>query len=535
MNSQPADRSTFSLRGMFAPASRFSIWEKYGLAASRSGVPRRSMPHEGRYAALARPKRFCMALEEAGGLFARFGQFLAGRADLLPGEYIVPLGSIRLRRNDALSPSSVPQINGRVTKNKWLRTTACSEIYSATFENKSVVVEIFRAAEALVSQPELEGLERQLRLLKHSPEAPVASTRVLEQFREWLMLEGNVGRKRTMLRNLEDIPFQAVSRFPRLVLELQSEHCLGYEQAAGLPLPEALSNEKEALPALDSWAESWLEQPLLFSFLDADASLDNYLLLPDGGIGFRTVPALAPVPVEWHDELLQYLTAAVAGNSHRAMQRLSRICSGHSPYRTERMLLERLSALQPELRMHSLPPESIMALENYWRALGRTDLHPPLFLHLFHRNLTVLGQAPAGSSSAGNEASPRDVVSESLWPVLARLLQLRVGEILSTDKGPEWLAGSAMALVAAMRQVGVMMEHVRDNDLAFELESEPRGPREEKRNRRTASVIRCGVGLVLFLFSLEMAERTSGTLQIVDGLAAMAFAILVAILVARIE
>ena len=535
MNSQRAGRPTFSLRRLFAPASRSSIWEKYGLTASRPGGPGRLTPEQARYSALARPNRFRMALEEAGGLFARFGQFLSGRADLLPGEYLAPLRSINLRRNDSLSPSSVPQISSRVVPCEWLRTAPCSEIYSTTFEDKSVVIEIFLAAKALVSEPELQELERQLRLLKRSPEAPVASPQVLEQFREWLGLEGDVERKRTMLRNLQDIPFQAVSRFPQPVAELQSERCLAYEQAKGLSLPEALSGEKEAAAALDAWSESWLEQPLLFSFLDADASIDNYLLLPDGGIGFRTVPALAPVPVEWHNELLQYLTAAVAGNSHRAMQMLSRICSGHSPYQVERLLIERLSALQPELRTRNFPPESVMALENYWRALGRTDLHPPLFLLLFHRNLTVLGQAPAGPRAAGTEAQPRDIVSESLWPVLARLLQLRVGDILSTDKGPEWLAGSTMAMVAAMRQVGVMMEHVRDNDLAFEVEGEPRGAREEKRNRRIASVIRCGLGLVLFLFSLQLAEQTSGGLQIAAGSAAAVFAVLVAVLVARIE
>ena len=193
-----------------------------------------------------------------------------------------------------------------------------------------------------------------------------------------------------------------------------------------------------------------------------------------------------------------------------------------------------------------------MTLENYWRALGRTELQPPLFLQLFHRNLTVLGRGSASPGEAGTEAAsprdvssdippdipsdiPRDVVSESLWPVLARLLQFRVGDVLSTDKGPEWLAGSAMLLLSAMRQVGVMMEQVRDNDLAFEMEGEPRGAREEKRNRRTASVIRCGLGLVLFLFSLEMAEHTSGMLQIAAGSAAAVFAVLVAFLVARIE
>jgi hypothetical protein len=537
LNPPRAGRSLFSLRRMLAPVSHSTVWEKYALGGPPSAALRRLTPEQTRYSALPRPNRFRLALEEAGGLFTLFGQFLSGRADLLPSDYLGPLRSIRVRRNESLSPTSVPEIRDRIVQGEWLRTAPCSEIYAATFQERPVVTEIFLPAEAVGSEPEFQQLERQLRLLKHSVEAAIGSPLVLGQFREWLALEADVERKRTMLRNLQDIPFPCVSRFPRLVPELQSARCLAYERVEGSSLAEALSSETEAAAALDRWSESWLEHPLLFSLLDADATVENYLLLPDGGVGFRTLPALAPVPVEWHNELLQYLTAAVAGNSHRAMQMLSRICSGHNPYRVERLLLERLSALQPELRAHGAPPDSVVALENYWRVLNQTSLRPPLFLQLFHRNLSMLGQVSPAPSDAGVQPAtpPRDVVSESLWPVLARLLQFRVGDILSTDKGQEWLAGSALLLLTALRQVGVMLEQVRDNDLAFELEGDPHEGREEKRNRRVASVIRSGGILVLFLFSLEMAQRTSGMLQIAAGSAAVLCAALVAILVARLD
>jgi hypothetical protein len=176
-----------------------------------------------------------------------------------------------------------------------------------------------------------------------------------------------------------------------------------------------------------------------------------------------------------------------------------------------------------------------MALENYWRALGRTSLDPPLFLHLFQRNLTILGQTPAEPNAVAEAPQRRDIVSESLWPVLARLLQFRAGDILSTDKGPEWLVGSAILLASAMRQMGVMMERVRDNDLAFEVETQFCCTPEKRRNRRTASVIRCCLGLMLFLFFLEITQQTRGPAQIAAGSAAAVLAILVSIMVARID
>ena len=75
---------------------------------------------------------------------------------------------------------------------------------------------------------------------------------------------------------------------------------------------------------------SLLEQSLLLSLMDSEARPENYLLLPDGNIGFSAVPALVTIPVEWHNEMVQYTAAAAAGNSQRAIQMLSRICAAES-------------------------------------------------------------------------------------------------------------------------------------------------------------------------------------------------------------
>ncbi|MBI3934229.1 MAG: hypothetical protein HY316_06025 [Acidobacteria bacterium] len=504
-----------------------SPWDKYGLTAS--AATRKSAASQGRTPSLPRPNRFRLALEESGGLFTLFGQFLSGRADLLPGPYLALLRTVRIQREEMTSPSSLPEIRDRIVQAEWVRSAPCSEVYAATFQDRPIMAEVFLPEAGGYTNSDFHGLERQLSLLKNSPEASVATPAVLEQFREWLAFQADVDRKRGMLRNLADIPFPCVSRFPRVIPDLQSTRCLVYERMEGSPLPEALEDAARSGHALDLWAECLLEQSLLLSFLDADAQPSNYLLLPDGGVGFRTLPALVPVPVEWHGELLQYLTSAIAGNSHRAMQMLSRICAGANPYAVERMLLERLSALQPELRIQSVAPASVVTLQNYWRALGQTSLKPPLFLHLFQRNLSVLGQA------APPQTPQSDVISESLWPVLGRLLQFRIGDVLSSDKSQEWLANSGLFLLTAVRQVAVLLEHVRDNDLALEIESSPEDGRERRRNRRVASVIHSGIGLVLFLFSLRMAQQSSGSLQMAATTAAALCAVAVFILVARID
>lgn len=528
MESLRAGRPTLFLRRMFALAPAPSVWDKHGLTRPPSAAPLPSRETLGGSVSLPRPHRFRLALEEGGGLFTLFGQFLSGRADLLPGPYLAQLRTIRLNRQPLDSPSSLPEIRERIVGAEWVRSAPCSEVYAASYQDRQIMVEVF-LANGGYSDGDWQDLERQLRLLKNSSEAAVAQPLVLEEFREWLQFQADVERKREMLRLLQEIAFPCAVQFPQLVADLQSSRCLVYERMEGSPLAEALEDTEGSAKALDLWAEVLLEEPLLLSLLDADAQPFNYLVLADGRAGFRTLPAMVPVPVEWHNELLQYLAAAISGNSYRAMQMLSRICASGNPYRVEQVLLERLSALQPELRIQSQAPESVVALENYWRALGQASLRPPLFLQLFQRNLSVLGQfVPA-------QGPPADAISESLWPVLARLLQFRIGDILSTEKGQEWLASSGLLLLSAVRQTVVMLEQARDNDLALEMERDPDDGREPKSNRRAACVIHSGIALVLFLFSLRMVERSSGGLQVAAIAAAAVTALAVFILVGRIE
>jgi hypothetical protein len=524
-----AERRSFTLPRLFRAGSRSSLWERYGLVPGRTQRADR--------ADQSRPDRFRLALEESGGLFARYGQFLSGRADLLPGEYLARLRNIRLKPREALAPASLPEVRSRIAESRWQRSFPCSEVYFATFRGQPVAVELFEEENpqhvAGFSRAAWQELERELTLLRTAPESAVARPQAVEQFREWMTFQSDVARKRAILRSLQDVPLPCATRFPRLTAELQSARCLGYALMQGTPLPEALASSADegrlSAHALDLWNESWLEQALLLSLLDAAAQPESYVLLPDGALGMQTVPALIPVPVEWHHELLQYLTAAVSGNSHRALQMLARICSSENPYATERLLQEHLAALQPELKVHQSAPATLVALENYWRALAQSSLRPPLFLQLFHRNLVVLGY------SSPPELPVRDLVSESLWPVLARILQFRIGELLASEKGTELLASTALLTLSGMRQMAVTLEQMRDNDLALEVEAQPSEQQDRRRNRRTAAVIRSGFGLVLFLIALQVAQRSAGALQVGATAVAALCAAAVCILVARIE
>jgi hypothetical protein len=502
------------------------LWEKYGLLAHPL---RTAAAGDARYASLPRANRFRLALEEAGGLFLWFGQFLTGRADLLPSPYVSQLRALPAPQNATTPPSAIPELRGRVSAAELLRVTPGCEVYAATDSGGPIVLEIYRQGKSAVSERAWSDFERRVRLLQDSEEAAVTQPFVLERFREWLDLHHDVARKRVMLRNLQEIPIRCVSRFPRPIPDFPSERCLAYHQMEGSPLVEA-GGRGISEAGLHVWSESLVEQALLLSLVDAEAQPENYVLLPDGGLGFRALPALVSVPVEWHYELLQYVTSAAAGNTTRALQMLSRMSGSENPYGTEQLLLEKLSALQPELKINMVTPESVVQLENYWRAQARTPWKPPLFLELLQRNLAVLGQ------SAESAPPSSDVVAEALWPVLGRILQFRIGDILSTEKGQEWLLSSGLLAMSAVRQVAITMEQVRDNDLALVLDRQETEDPNGGRNRRIASLIGSAIALVLFLFFLQLAFRAGGgALGLLAGAAAAVSAVALSVLLSRIE
>ncbi len=503
------------------------VWGRYGLITpgvfnARAG--------DQRYALLPRASRFRLALEEQGGLSSVFGQFLSGRADLLPSPHLRQLSKIRAHRRASDIASLQREMPDTVSNLRLIRVAPAAEVFSGSFQDRPVVIEFYSQGGEPFDEKQLENFRRALRPLEREVEGRILHPEVLENFRDWLRIISDIERKRAILSNLERVPSGLIWRFPRLVPALQSPNCLVYEGADGIPVGHDFSAVSPAgKENLQRLVEGSLELCLLLSLVDAEAQPENMLLLPDGLLGFRAVPGLAPVPAEWSYELLQYMVCTVAGNSPRALHMLSRMSSNHDAYAGEQHLMRELSALQPELKINVVTPESVAALENYWRALAATHLRAPLFLELFHRQWTLLGQYN------GDVAPAEDLIAESLWPVLGRILRYRFSEIMSLDKGREWISSSGLLLLTAARQLGATMEQIRDNDLAMIVERQEYESRDPKLNRRTVAVIWAALALTVFLMSLHYALNHAGATQVTAGIIATVSAAALTIFVARIE
>lgn len=482
-----------ALTSRAAKKGSMAFWEKYGLAAPGWF---RSFEPEPRYSALPRAARFRLALEEKGGLFPTFGRFLAGRADLLPSPFLYELRKIRTPEAPPVEPPD--ELKQLVPDLQILRATPAGRVYSGSYRGTQVVVEV---SDEAPSQSEWDSFRRQIRRLNEKPESAVSQESIVEQFWDWLRLQRDLERKRTMLTNLQDVFPDTVSVFPKIVGELQSSGWLGYENTPGDSAHTLLARSEDKAEVIHVLAEGFLEQCLVFSLVDAEFQLEELLVLDQGRLGFRTVPAWVSVPVESHQHLLQYLVAVVANDTPRAVQMICRMAAGRNSYPAEQRLLNELSSLKPELKINAVTPESVTALETYCRAMGETDLKSPPFLRWFHRNITLLGQL--------NEfyAPSADLVDQALWPVLGRLLRFHMAEVLSSGKVQDWAITSSLFLMTAGRQMTVTVEKLRENDARITPEPEIRGSdsRDTQLNRRTSSFIRSVILLVVFLVSLQVS------------------------------
>ena len=319
-----------------------------------------------------------VALEEGEGLLFTFGRFLAGRADLLPSPYLYELRKIQSSQKPISPPSLKDQLAEVAATFQGLRTTPGCDVFRAFYQDAPIVVEVYRNSSKPVLGESWDQFCKIIRGLTDGPESGVSQLRVLEQFWEWLQVQADIERKRTILGNLQKLPSDCVSRFPRVIADLQSPTCLAYEAMEGAALDkELLSDSDAANRSLRILAEGILEQSLLLSLVDTELLLDNFLVLPEGRLGFSTLPAWVSVPVEWHQELLQYVASSAAGNTPRALQMLCRMSSSPDAYVGERQLLDQLSSLQPELKINTVTPESVTVLENHWRALARDPFAYP--------------------------------------------------------------------------------------------------------------------------------------------------------------
>ncbi len=487
---------------------------------------RRGASADSVYAGLSGAARFRNALEELGGLFAAFGQFLCWRADLLSTDYLgrlrqlkitvvpIPLGDVIRTISCELGSgeNAVALAQGLEPRLCWNTLARCA--YHAQYRGRAIAVQVARDP---IPDSAFESFEAGVRLIEEEKVAAVMRPAVLASFREWMRLSDSPARERSYLAALDGVREKTLVQYPVLIPELSTEKLLCFEWVEGETFASCIA--KGSPQAVARVAEAVLEQCCSIAAIDGDFDPEAMLLTASGRLVLRRANRLLAIPPALTNNCLKYVSAVLASNAPAAAQMLVKLASSMPIQSLEERLLDALSSLEPELKINGQFPPSAAIFEGNWRALKRTGVEAPLFLDILHRNLIAVGYWNA--EAAAPPLPSADFIADAQWPVFGRILRTRLGEMANRETASEFFLGSGLVFFEAMRQVNRLAEGLRENDISLGVDV-PNGADERKGHQRIRWGILVGMLFVAFLACLRFAVSTQGILSAVLSTLAIA-------------
>jgi len=487
------------------PLAKF---QKFGL---RSLGIWRGAAVEAAYSDLSEPARFRSALEELGGLYAAFGQFLMWRADLLRTDYLGRLRHIKIPVPPIPASDAARTLSGELGANGdalaqllerepcWNTLARCA--YRAQYQGRTMVVQLARDP---VPDSAFESFEAGLRLIEDERAREAIDPATLARFREWMRLSDSPMRERAYLDALQSIREKTLAQYPVLIPELSSEKVLCFEWVEGESVASLIA--KGSPLAVQRVAECVLEQFCTIAAVDGDFDPDSMALTPSGRLAVRRTNRMVAIPPSLTHAGLKYISSVLAANAPAAAHMLAKLSAGVAT-NLEARLLDELSNLEPELKVNLQFPPSAAIFEGNWRALTRTGVEKPLFLDIMHRNLIAVGYWNAETSAPPAPAS--DFIADAQWPVLGRMLRTRLGEMASRETASDWFIGSGLLFFESLRQMNRLAEGLRENDLSLSVDLQ-RDEDSPKAHQRIRLGILIGMLLVVFLACVRFAAAAEG-------------------------
>jgi hypothetical protein len=479
------------------------VFDRFGLRASgfwRSlAIPPRS---DG-----TRPgSKLRDAFEQLGGIYLAFAQFLLWRADLLGVDYLTALQQMRVdippvpREQVAalleaeLGKKGERLADGLEAEAAW--STLSRTAYRTKYQGETIVVQVGRVP---FSDGEFAEFEAGISFLGHPDIERVTSPRVLREFRQWLRHTDSVARERSYLEVLSRADVNTFTQYPALIPEITTDRVLCWPWVPGDSVRTLI--EHGSVGTVMQVATAVLEQLYSLSIVEAELDLDAMVISSDLRLVMRRINRPFSIPPPQVNVGMKYVAAVLEGDAAITVQTLVTLALGKSSGRLEADLLERLSGIEPELKVHLWYPGSAAAFESNWRALASMNLARPIYLNCLHRNLIAIGYWNADAVFAGGKAT--DCIPEAQFPVVDRLVRLQLSQFLDPSVVREWASGAGLLMFGAMRQANRLAEEVRENNLTIGSELESTDGDSHQANRDVRLGIFAGILLVILLFSLR--------------------------------
>jgi ubiquinone biosynthesis protein len=422
------------------------------------------------------PQRLRRTLEELGATYIKLGQFLSGRADLLPPEFIEELSKLL----DAAPPVPSPEIREVIEEDLGapveelfatfddlpIASASIGQVHRATLvDGHEVVVKVRRPGIEQVVAADLDLLLRQARFLENRSATMrdynivAISEELAESLREELDYQVE-GRNAERLRANLSTDHRLI--IPEVYWSLTSHRVLTLEYLDGIQFNE-VERLREAgcdLPAIAQvGVEAYLKQIFVDGFYHADPHPANILVVGDriAFVDFGTAGYLTPGQKEMlGDMFLQILDEDAAGLA-RTVIRMGATRGRPSLEAMERDL-QRLLIRYWGIPLEELPVGEMMA--DIFKTAYRHKVYLPGDLALLARTIITL-------EGTGRLLDPEFVLVDAVRPFAMRLVRERMSPLVAGRRAMRTLRQAAELAQAFPRRLDDLWDQLEEGEITF--------------------------------------------------------------------
>ncbi len=425
------------------------------------------------------PQRMRRTLEELGATYIKVGQFLSGRADLLPPAYIEEFAKLL----DDAPPLPAQQIRGVIERelgapvdelyatfeDQPIASASIGQVHRATlFDGQQVVVKVQRPNIEETVEADLDLLLRQARFLEKRSET-MRDYNIAAIAQELaLSIEGELdyhteGRNAERLRS----NLSSDTRFvvPQVYWNLTTRRVITLEYLEGIPFRE-VQRLRESGYDLSSLAqvgiEAFLKQIFVDGYYHADPHPANILAVGDqiGFVDFGNTGYLSPQQKEMlGDVFLQILDEDAAGIA-RTVIRMGATKGRPSVEAMERDL-QRLLMRYWGIALEEIPMGQMLA--EVFTTAHQHKVYLPGDLALLARTIITL-------EGTGRLLDPGFILVDAVRPFAVRLVRERLSPMVAGRRALNNLRQATDLVQAFPRRLDDLWDQLEEGDLTFGID-----------------------------------------------------------------
>jgi ubiquinone biosynthesis protein len=425
------------------------------------------------------PERLRRTFEELGTTFIKVGQFLSGRADLLPPAYIEELSKLL----DSAPPVAAAEIREAIEDELGapveelfasfddtpIASASIGQVHRATLlDGDLVVVKVQRPGIEQVVEADLDLLLRQARFLERRSEAmrdynlvSIAQelARSLREEMDYQIEGRNAERLRSNVRS--------DSRFvvPAVYWSLTSRRVITLEYLDGIQFNE-IDRLREADYDLTSIAEvgieSYLKQIFVDGFYHADPHPANLMVIGEqiGFLDFGNTGYLTPRQKEQLGDMFLQILDEDAGGIARTVVRMGATRGRPSLEDMERDL-QRLLMRYWGIALEELPVGEMLG--EVFATAYRHKVYLPGDLALLARTIITL-------EGTGRLLDPEFVLVDAVRPFAVQLVRERLSPAIAGRRALRTFRQAADLAQAFPRRVDDLWDQLEAGELTFGVE-----------------------------------------------------------------